>query len=31
MEQLKNPFAIYGYKEAEYFCDRKKTESQQGT
>lgn len=24
MEQLKNPFAIYGYKEAEYFCDRKK-------
>lgn len=24
MEQLKDPFAIYGYKEAEYFCDRKK-------
>lgn len=24
MEQLKNPFAIYGYKGAEYFCDRKK-------
>ena len=24
MEQLKNPFVIYGYKGAEYFCDRKK-------
>ena len=24
MEQLNNPFAIYGYKGAEYFCDRKK-------
>ena len=24
MEQLNNPFVIYGYKGAEYFCDRKK-------
>lgn len=24
MEQPKNPFVIYGYKGAEYFCDRKK-------
>ena len=24
MEKLKNPFVIYGYKGAEYFCDRKK-------
>ncbi|MFR4534833.1 MAG: hypothetical protein ACLT5T_07575 [Segatella copri] len=24
MEQLNNPFVIYGYKRAEYFCDRKK-------
>lgn len=24
MEQLKNPFVIYGYKGAEHFCDRKK-------
>ena len=24
MEQLNNPFIIYGYKGAEYFCDRKK-------
>ena len=24
MEQLKNPFVIYGYKGAEYFYDRKK-------
>ena len=24
MEQLKNPYVIYGYKGAEYFCDRKK-------
>ncbi len=24
MERLKNPFTIYGYKGAEYFCDRKK-------
>lgn len=32
MEQLKNPFVIYGYKGAEYFYDRKKeTETQQGT
>lgn len=23
MEKLKNPFVIYGYKGAEYFCDRK--------
>ena len=23
MEQLNNPFVIYGYKGAEYFCDRK--------
>lgn len=24
MEQLNNPFVIYGYKGVEYFCDRKK-------
>lgn len=24
MEQLNNPFVIYGYKGAEYFCDRQK-------
>lgn len=24
MKQLNNPFVIYGYKGAEYFCDRKK-------
>ena len=24
MEQLNNPFVIYGYKGTEYFCDRKK-------
>lgn len=24
MEQLNNPFVIYGYKGAEYFYDRKK-------
>ena len=24
MEQLNNPFVIYGYKGADYFCDRKK-------
>ena len=24
MDQLNNPFVIYGYKGAEYFCDRKK-------
>ena len=24
MEQLNNPFVIYGYKGAEYFCNRKK-------
>ena len=24
MEQLNNPFVIYGYKGAGYFCDRKK-------
>ena len=24
MEQLNNPFVIYGNKGAEYFCDRKK-------
>lgn len=24
MEQLNNPFIIYGYKGADYFCDRKK-------
>lgn len=24
MGQLRNPFVIYGYKGAEYFCDRKK-------
>ena len=24
MEQQNNPFVIYGYKGAEYFCDRKK-------
>ena len=24
MEQLNNPFVIYGYKGAEYFCDCKK-------
>ena len=24
MEQLNNPFVIYGYKGGEYFCDRKK-------
>ena len=24
MEQLNNPFVIYGYKGAKYFCDRKK-------
>lgn len=24
MEQLNNPFVIYGYKGAEYFCDAKK-------
>ena len=23
MEQLNNPFVIYGYKGADYFCDRK--------
>ena len=23
MERLNNPFVIYGYKGAEYFCDRK--------
>lgn len=22
MEQLNNPFVVYGYKGAEYFCDR---------
>ena len=24
MERLNNPFVIYGYKGAEYFCDRQK-------
>ena len=24
MEQLNNPFVIYGYKGADYFCDRQK-------
>lgn len=24
MEQLNNPFVVYGYKGSEYFCDRKK-------
>lgn len=24
MEQLNNPFVVYGYKGAEYFCDRRK-------
>lgn len=28
MEQLNNPFIIYGYKGAEYFCDRKKETKQ---
>lgn len=28
MERLNNPFVIYGYKGADYFCDRQKeTES----
>lgn len=28
MEQLNNPFVIYGYKGAEYFCDREKETKQ---
>lgn len=28
MEQLNNPFVIYGYKGAEYFCDRRKETEQ---